>query len=525
MNSHDYREIQKIKRYRTRVLARIIGRSLMLYRRKNYDGMYHMICTEFMNLGGVYIKFLQGVLLRSEFMRRWKSDDRLRVFENLDTEPIDILPFLQKELPADRLAQIASINPVPFAAGSFGQVYFGQHVDGTQIIVKVLRPLIRETLKFDLRLLGIFMKQFNKRLTKDIMMDLKKPIEDFKAATLRETDYVGEAEFAAEMYETYKDHPTFVVPRTYLDLCTRNVITQEYVGGISVADVIKAKEQNGIEPKEYVRHYTGSNLSEQLETLGYESLLGVFYLPRIQGDPHPGNIRLLPDNKVGLIDFGIFARTPKEKPAIFGLIEAYYSMYSGNLDIANMFGQFMRFFSNDLYLALDRINKLLPSGKQSDNLAREIGTIAAEGFEQNSGGRDVETMITDGSILSTLNKLTNKDNRFGIVMKIEDMDILRACQTYMTLVDSLGEGPVLEKVFGRAIDHIKRYSPELTYQENNPMGINRAIEVISAWLERIAERDPGLFSVLSSKMSSEDRKTSEALTKKIEEKVKEGDPS
>ncbi|HEX6461863.1 MAG TPA: AarF/ABC1/UbiB kinase family protein [Candidatus Saccharimonadales bacterium] len=513
----DHKTIQHLKRQRAARLARIIGGAYYRWRGKQMDDMYRFICEEFMAMGGVYVKFLQGVLLRSDMMRAWQSPERLRVFENLDTEPIEVTSFLQKELPKEKLAHITNINPEPFAAGSFGQVYFGQHIGGKPIIIKILRPMIRETLKFDLKLLSIFMRRFSKRLYPNTDMDLRKPIEDFKNATMRETDYPGEAAFAAEMHRIYKDHPKFIIPETFTELCTENIIVQEYIDGISAAHLVKIKEQ-GFDPHDYVTQYLGSDLDEQLETIGFEYIVGIFALERVQGDPHPGNIRLMKDNKVGLIDFGIYARTPREKPALFGLLKEYQHMYQGKLDVADLFGQFMRFFSPELYLALDRINMLLPSEQQSDNLARDIGTVAAEGFDKKTNNSSVQQMIKDGSILKSINQLTNKDNRFGIIMRVESADMLRAAQTYITLVESLGSDKVLPHVFEKSLNKIETAYGHFTHDDGNPLSVNRAVEVIAAWLERVAERDPVLFNVLSAKMRSGEKEARE-LEKTIQQEL------
>ena len=114
------RAIAAIKRNRTRRLASLIAKSALFYRKKEFDKMANTICDEFVSLGGVYVKFLQGVLLRSEIMKRWDNPNRLKIFENLDSEPLDITAFLQSQLPKDKLAEIALVQPQPFAAGSFG---------------------------------------------------------------------------------------------------------------------------------------------------------------------------------------------------------------------------------------------------------------------------------------------------------------------------------------------------------------------------------------------------------------------
>lgn len=190
--------IAAIKRHRTRKLAALIAKAAYYYQKKELDRMANMICNEFVDLGGVYIKFLQGILLRSEVMKRWKNPDRLKIFENLDHEPLDIAAFLQKELSKEQLSQIALVQPQPFAAGSFGQVYYATLKDNSVVVLKVLRPMIKELLAHDLKLLTMFYKRFFVKLYKNVDIDLSNAVEDFRLSTLRETDYAHEAEFANE---------------------------------------------------------------------------------------------------------------------------------------------------------------------------------------------------------------------------------------------------------------------------------------------------------------------------------------
>ncbi len=101
-----------------------------------------------------------------------------------------------------------------------------------------------------------------------------------------------------------KATPPSSFPKRFWSSAPRTSIVQEYVAGLSVAQLLRVMEQ-GVDPAAYVREYLGSDLDAQLTTLGIESLSGVFDLPRVQGDPHPGNVRLLTGDRVGLIDFGI----------------------------------------------------------------------------------------------------------------------------------------------------------------------------------------------------------------------------
>ncbi|MCA9349054.1 hypothetical protein KC878_02830, partial [Candidatus Saccharibacteria bacterium] len=192
--------IAAIKRYRAARMGKILTRAFYLHRRGKKDELTDFMANEMVALGGVYVKFMQGVLLQSEFMKRWRSPDKLKIFERLESEPLNIVEILNTEIPAKYLKDIVEIQPQPFAAGSFGQVYYGKHANGKPIIVKVLRPMIRETLKFDLKLLSGFSKALSKRMYQNASLDMGQAFKDFTEATLHETDYVAEKEFAIEQY-------------------------------------------------------------------------------------------------------------------------------------------------------------------------------------------------------------------------------------------------------------------------------------------------------------------------------------
>lgn len=496
----DKKTVAAIKRARTRKLAALIAKAALLYKRKRFDEMANYLCDEFVALGGVYIKFLQGVLLRSEIMQRWHNPNRLKIFENVESEPLDIHAYLGTQLSPEKLNLIAGIQPEPFAAGSFGQVYYAQLKDGRPVVIKVLRPMIRETLNHDLRLLYMFYKNFFAKMYKNVDLNLGQAIKDFRIATLNETDYVHEAHFADELFQYYKNHNSLVIPETFLDLCTPNIIVQEYVGGLSVASLVKLKDQ-GVNPVEYVKQTIGSDLDEQLKNLGYEAVMGIFNLPRIMGDPHPGNIRLLPNNKVGLIDFGISSKTPTEKQAFFKLLEGYDKMYKKSIDAGEMFERALQFFVGDLYHSLVKIGHFV-GGKTLS----EVTNVAGDSFEELAGFREIANNPgSDKDMLSVANKIFNKNNRFGIIVKLENSDILRAVQTFTTLVGALDRsqavmGPTIEKV----IESVKEQHPEIIQSTRKDTSLSDAIEIVSAWLERVAIRDPILFQKLAKKIKNRD---------------------
>lgn len=464
--------------------------------------MYNLVCEEFMSMGGVYVKFLQGVLLRSKVMKKWHNPEKLKIFEDLDYEPLNIATVLQYELSKEKLAQIATVQPQPFAAGSFGQVYFAQLKSGQNVIIKVLRPFIRETLRHDIKLLTRFSKSFFSKLYKNMNIQLDDAMKEFTESTLRETDYAHEAEFANEMYIHYKDHPNLVIPHTYLDLCTDNIIVQDYIDGISVAHVIKLHEQ-GVDPKEYVMETLGSDIVTQLKIFGFESIIGIFDMPRIQGDPHPGNIRLMSNNRVGLIDFGISATAPEDKSGLYGLLETYDKVFKGSQTAVGLFEYGLKFFVSDLYRSLRRIGEYLGSRENKDYVSG-VSEVAGKVFADATGTDIVAMDLTkDANVLVEINKLVNKGNRFGLVMKLEATEILRAIQTYTTMCTSLGlYHEILPDIIEASVKYIETNYPDQIRENSRQMPLATAIENVSNWLERVANKDPVLFGQLSEKISA-----------------------
>ena len=520
-----------IKRQRTAKLTKLAARAALLQRRGRQDEAYTLLCNEFVKLGGIYVKFLQGVLLNSPTMKRWHSPDKLKIFENLPQESIDIVALLRAWLRPEQLQQLAKVQTVPFAAGSFGQVYYGELASGQPIIIKALRPQVRELLQHDLRLLGLFTRFFAGRHYRQFDMKLDDAIKDFRRATLAETDYVSEAHFAHEMYEAQKNNPDLIIPRTYLELCTPQFIVQDYVGGISCADLLQKHLDEKLNPSKVVQETLGSSLQTQLETLGISLVSDCFNLPRIMGDPHPGNVRLLPENKIALIDFGIAAPAPKNRAAFYGLIREWSHMYYGTLSIPALFEQFLRVFMNDLYRALKKLTSMMPAEQNQQaqqNMLKNVGGIIKELFDGETKTDDLLETMNQGRLLRLFNQVINKGNRLGLIIRFEDSEILRAAQTYMSTVEALGlRQEVFTTVFSTVVTEQAEKHPELTGNEGErQITTSQALEVINSWLERVANKDPMLFRRLLQQVGSAGYgtvKTAKQAVKKAAKEVIEKD--
>lgn len=463
-----------------------------------------LIADECVALGGIYIKFMQGVLLQHPLMKKWQTSDRYKIFEDVEPENLDIATFLYHHLPGEKRSRIAVIHRTPFAAGSFGQVYMATLRSGQEVVIKILRSHSREALKHDLKMLG-YISHLLTGLFTSWDTDMKSIIRDFKRSTLAEIDYAGEKDFAIKVHHEHKDNPYVHIPVTFEDLCTDRMLVQEYVRGVSVAKLVRLKEQD-VDIDHYVQTHLGSDINMQLENLGYTMLVSLFEGRPIHGDPHPGNIRLMTDNKVGLIDFGVAANPPKRPKAYFQLMkQQWLSESEGRLDPGTMFRSNMNYYAHDLYQSLKRISRYATEQlHESFDLNQVIGEVAQKLFTEKLTPEQVATFGKEPRSTTKFNDIVNANNRFGLIGRLDDTDMMRSWTTYMSVLGALGKRHLKASLLARVIPKLQQEMPELEQEDTEEVSLSTAVEIVMTWLERVAGRDMRLFQDLMDKLRLRD---------------------
>ncbi|GAA5048970.1 ABC1 kinase family protein [Nocardia callitridis] len=187
----------------------------------------------------------------------------------------------------------AEFEPEPVAAASIGQVYRGRLHDGRQVAIKVQYPGIDTAVRADLKNLAMFRKMLQSALpwvTPAVLDELRLNLES-------ELDYRTEAQTQAQIADLYAGHPFIVVPRSVPELSSTRVLVTEYLPGKSFAEVRELPERERDRIGEIIyRFYVGS----------------LFTFHEFCGDPHPGNVLLADDGRVGFLDFGLFNRMGPE---------------------------------------------------------------------------------------------------------------------------------------------------------------------------------------------------------------------
>jgi predicted unusual protein kinase regulating ubiquinone biosynthesis (AarF/ABC1/UbiB family) len=191
-------------------------------------------------------------------------------------------------------------DPLPAAAASIGQVHRGTWADGRAVAVKVQYPGADEALRSDLKQIS--------RLSRVVAplvggMDVGPLVDELTARVTEELDYTLEAAAQQQAAEGFAGSREFLVPTVLAS--TSKVMVSEWVDGVplSTAAGLPAVRRNAVALR-YVRFlFAGPSLAGLLHA-----------------DPHPGNFKIMPDGRLGVVDFGLVARLPDGLPAAMGRI-------------------------------------------------------------------------------------------------------------------------------------------------------------------------------------------------------------
>ncbi|HWG74836.1 MAG TPA: AarF/UbiB family protein [Acidimicrobiales bacterium] len=193
----------------------------------------------------------------------------------------------------------ASFEPTPIASASLGQVHRGELRDGRPVAVKVQRPNIRARIVDDMDAIESIAEFADEHTDAGRRFGFVDMVAEFRRSLMAELDYRQEARNLVTLGSNLAHHARIVVPQPVEDYTTGVVLTMDYLAGRNVGRLGPLA----------LMELDGPRMARELFSAYLDQILvdGFFH-----ADPHPGNILVTDDGKLGLLDLGMVARVAPE---------------------------------------------------------------------------------------------------------------------------------------------------------------------------------------------------------------------
>jgi ubiquinone biosynthesis protein len=260
-------------------------------------------------LGPTFVKFGQIVSSRRDLV----TDEYYVELCKLQTQVPPFPAADAKAIIAEELGRPISevfkrFQDKPVGSASIAQVHAARLSDGTKVAVKVQRPNIEEVIELDLAMLLDLARFMDRHVPEISGVNPIGVVMEFSSILRKELDFNNEALNIERFGAQFADNPWIKVPTLYREFTTPRVLTMEFLSGRNIMDV-GALERKDIDPAELAEHIT---------ELIY---LQIFEYGFFHGDPHPGNMLVMPGGVTGLLDYGMMGTfSPPFRSSIAHLI-------------------------------------------------------------------------------------------------------------------------------------------------------------------------------------------------------------
>jgi len=274
--------------------ARITGRRKVRAQESLTEAVRLRLVLE--ELGPTFIKIGQLLSTRPDILPDEYLTELLKLQDSIPPVPFsEVVLVLEAELGKPWQGLFQSVEKTPLAAASMAQVHSALTKEGEEVVIKIQRPGIEETIATDISILKYMAGLFASRVPESRPYDPVGLMEELTGIIAKELNFNLEASFTERFRANFADDPRVAVPAVYWDLSARRVLTMDRVQGIKV-DRVEDLKARGIE-------------TDKIASLLIEVFFRqVFELGLFHGDLHPGNIFVLDNEKIALVDFGIVGR-------------------------------------------------------------------------------------------------------------------------------------------------------------------------------------------------------------------------
>ena len=267
-------------------------------------------------LGPTYIKLGQIISSGEGLFPAELVEEFEKCRDQVPAEPWEhVVDVVETDLGRPWHEVFRSFEPTPLAAASIAQVHRAVLHSGEEVVVKVQRPSVARLVHEDIRIMAWIAPFLVGRIPIAALANPPALVELFAQTITEELDFRLEAQNMLDVARSFAElgQRGYVIPRPHPELVTRRVLVMERLHGYAFSDV-SGMHAGGVDTHAVVR--TGM--------IGFMEgcmLHGIFH-----GDLHGGNLLVLPDGRVGLLDFGITARMDERERLAFLRLQMTASM-------------------------------------------------------------------------------------------------------------------------------------------------------------------------------------------------------
>ncbi len=315
-------------------------------------------------LGATFIKFGQILSTRSDVV----PPDYLLALQNLQDNVSslswnDIKGMLVDNFGENFLEKFSSIDEKSIATASIAQVHSAVLIDDTKVVLKIQRPNIQKQILSDLNILKFLLERALHEFPEMELFDPRGMFREFQRSLLSELDFLQEIKNLQRFRKNFSQIEGVKLPKPFPELSSNTILCMEKLNGISIRNAREHGADMTIVGDRYLK-------------VAYSMLFdhGFFH-----GDLHPGNVLILENNVVGILDCGMVGYLSREmKDQLATLI---YALYRGdNRLIAKIFFDISIKEKRIDYLAFERdaisVAENHWSGGSFDNM--DIGAFLME---------------------------------------------------------------------------------------------------------------------------------------------------
>jgi len=272
----------------------------------------------FEELGPSFIKLAQILSSRPDLITKPYADE----FKKLQDEvpPFrfeEVRRIIKEDLGAEIEELFREFEVRPMAAASIAQVHGAVLKSGEEVVVKIQRPGIKEIIETDIDIMRFIAELMARYLPEAEFFNPKGIVEEFSKTVKKELNFREEARNLNRFRRNFEGHKYIYIPKLYSEYLTERIIVMERIHGVRIDNIFEIARLG----------FDRSHIAK----IGLDAYLKMIFEDGFfHGDPHPGNIFVMPDGRIGLVDFGIVGYLTPE--LMESLAQAFVSLVKQDFD-------------------------------------------------------------------------------------------------------------------------------------------------------------------------------------------------